>query len=339
MRKTTYCDMLIHQGREESGQLNIKTFMHDSFSETTNHTIALFGEVLVDIFPDRQALGGAPFNVARHLRAFGLHPLLITRTGNDASRERFLDAMRRFDMDTRGVQRDDHHPTGQVQVHIKKKNHVFEILPQQAYDFIDANTAYPIIRDTAPTLFYFGTLAQRDPISRAALTSLIDHTNTPTFLDINLRAPWYDEQVIRNSLHQADIVKLNNEELAVIAELFRLPGSATTQAQQLIDDFSLRELIITYGVNGARVYNSDGAEARVDGPTIPLNIMDTVGAGDGFTAVFIMGMLRDWPITLTLERANHFAGAICGIRGAVPENHHFYLPFMDTWKINLSNTT
>ncbi|HCA27844.1 MAG TPA: carbohydrate kinase, partial [Betaproteobacteria bacterium] len=226
--------------------------MHDSFFKTANQTIALFGEVLVDVFPDRQALGGAPFNVARHLRAFGLHPLLITRTGNDTNRERFLAAMRRFDMDIHGVQRDDRYPTGQVRVHLKEDTHVFEILPQQAYDFIDADMAQHAVH-AAPALSYFGTLAQRNPVSRAALTHLLAHTDTPIFLDINLRAPWYDETIIRESLRRADVVKLNNEELDIVGKLFRFPGSATMQAQKLMHDFSLRMLIVTCGVEGACV--------------------------------------------------------------------------------------
>jgi len=311
--------------------------MHDSFFETANQTITLFGEVLVDVFPDRQALGGAPFNVARHLRAFGLHPLLITRTGNDANRERFLDAMRRFDMDIHGVQRDDRYPTGQVRVHLKEDTHVFEILPQQAYDFIDADTAQHVAGAAAPALSYFGTLAQRHSVSRAALTRLLARTDTPIFLDINLRAPWYDEAVIRESLRRADVAKLNNEELDIVAKLFRFSGSATAQAQKLVNHFSLRMLIVTYGVDGARVHGADGAETHIGGPTTPLETIDTVGAGDGFAAAFILGMLHGWPISLTLERASRFAGAICGIRGAVPENHSFYLPFLDAWKTNPSN--
>lgn len=100
-------------------------------------SVILFGEVLIDAFPDRLVLGGAPFNVARHLRAFGLHPTLISRTGNDEYRNIVLAAMAYFGMETLGVQCDPTHPTGKVRVHVGKEGHRFEILPDQAYDFIN----------------------------------------------------------------------------------------------------------------------------------------------------------------------------------------------------------
>ena len=135
-------------------------------------TVVLFGEILVDVFPDRRVLGGAPFNVARHLQAFGLHPVLISRTGNDALRDELMAGMSDLGMDTGGVQSDPVHPTGQVLVHMDEGGHSFEILPEQAYDFIDARSADEIALASRPGLFYFGTLAQRHPVSCRALESL-----------------------------------------------------------------------------------------------------------------------------------------------------------------------
>ncbi|BAN35029.1 PfkB domain-containing protein [Sulfuricella denitrificans skB26] len=298
-------------------------------------TIALFGEVLVDRFPDRSVLGGAPFNVARHLQAFGLHPVLITRTGNDALREELLASMARFGMDPLGVQCDPVHPTGQVVVHMEQGGYRFEISPNQAYDFIHAGVARMVALSTQPELIYFGTLAQRNKISRRALNSLFRSIGAPRMLDINLREPWYDAQTLKRSLLRADLVKMNHEELANIALQLKLPGdSAVEQAAALIKQFSLGRLLVTCGAKGAWQLTADGTETQTEGSVPTGSIVDTVGAGDGFAAVFILGTLRGWPAGLTLSRANRFAAAVCGIRGAIPDDPSFYQAFLKEWKLD-----
>lgn len=161
------------------------------------NTVVLFGEVLADIFPDRTVLGGAPFNVARHLRGFGQNPVLITRLGHDTLRDEVLNFMSKNDMETLGVQKNNRYPTGQVQVHIEKSGHRFEILPDQAYDFIHPAVVRLTSLSVHPVLVYYGTLAQRNETSRRALKILLRSTNAAKFLDINLRAPWYDEKILR----------------------------------------------------------------------------------------------------------------------------------------------
>lgn len=297
-------------------------------------TVALFGEVLADRFPDRSVLGGAPFNVARHLKAFGLHPVLITRTGNDALRDELLTSMERFGMDTLGVQCDPVHPTGQVVVHMEQGGHRFEISPNQAYDFIHAGVARMVALSTQPDLIYFGTLAQRHKVSRRALNTLLQSVGAPHFLDINLREPWFDVQTIRRSMLHADLVKVNDEELSDIARRLKLPGdTAIAQAEALIERFSLEKVVVTCGAEGAWQLAADGTETRAGGGVLPGSIVDTVGAGDGFASVFILGTLQGWPASLTLSRANRFAAALCGIRGAIPDDAGFYEPFLLEWDI------
>lgn len=298
-------------------------------------TIALFGEVLADRFPDRSVLGGAPFNVARHLQAFGLHPVLITRTGNDALRDELLASMDQAGMDTLGVQCDLVHPTGQVVVHMEEGGHRFEITPNQAYDFIHAGVARMVALSIQPELIYFGTLAQRHKVSRRALNGLLQCVRAPRMLDINLRAPWYDAQTLKRSLLRADLVKINDEELAIISRQLRLPGErAVEQAEALIEHFSLAQLLVTCGAAGAWHLTEDGTRTHAEGGVLAGGMVDTVGAGDGFAAVFILGTQRSWPASLTLSRANRFAAALCGIRGAIPEDPHFYQPFLQEWKMD-----
>jgi len=294
----------------------------------------LFGEVLADMFTDRKVLGGAPFNVARHLKAFGLNPVLITRVGHDVLREELLDAMARFGMDTLGVQCDPTRPTGQVAVQIDANGHHFDIKPNQAYDFIHAGVARMVALSAQPELIYFGTLAQRNKVSRRSLNILLQSMKVPHMLDINLREPWFDMQTIKRSLLRADVVKTNHEELLVIARQLRLPGnSVQEQGASLIRQFSLEKLLVTCGAEGAWQLDADGTTVSVEGGKLKTGIVDTVGAGDGFAAIFITGVLKGWPVMLTLSRANDFAAALCGIRGAIPINEDFYAPFLEEWQI------
>lgn len=296
--------------------------------------VVLFGEVLADVFPDGPVLGGAPFNVARHLRALGLHPVLISRTGTDELRDEVIRTMADFDMDTTGIQSDPLHPTGQVAVHLEEQQHRFEILANQAYDFIHPAISRLVGMSVQPELVYFGTLAQRHGVSRRALTALLRSLQRPSLLDLNLRKPWYDTQILNRSLERADIVKLSDEELATLAKILRLRGQdEKSQAAALIRKYQLDRIIVTCGKRGAWLLDHEGLEAADHSASDGADIVDTVGAGDAFTAVYITGTLLGWPTQRTLMRANRFAAAICGIRGAIPHDNDFYIPFLREWQL------
>lgn len=297
-----------------------------------NGRVVLFGEILADVFPDRSVLGGAPFNVARHLKAFGRNPVLLTRVGEDELGRNVLLTMKRCGMATGGVQSDKIHPTGQVKVHLENGGHRFEILPAQAYDFINPAVARMVRLPLTPALVYFGTLAQRHDISRRALTTLLRSTAAAKFLDINLRAPWYDKNTLSFSLQAADIVKLNNEELGVLAEMFDLPpANPQAQVKELISRFNLDQIVVTCGAEGAWQVNREGKVIEAAASKQIASVVDTVGAGDGFAAVYMLGLLRRWPVAKTLERANTFAAALCEIRGAIPDTAEFYEPYIREW--------
>lgn len=302
-------------------------------SRRSGATVALFGEVLADVFPDRSVLGGAPFNVARHLKAFGLNPVLITRTGNDALRAELLETMAVCGMETMGVQCDRKHPTGQVKVHFEGGSHRFEILPDQAYDHIHTSLARMVALSIHPKLVYFGTLAQRHTVSRSALRMLLNNTRVSNFFDVNLRAPWYDAQVLRRSLRQADTVKLNNEEMLILADMFALPGDTLAgHARAFMQTFDIGQVLVTCGAEGAWLVQRDQEDVSMVPTGEPVQVVDTVGAGDGFSAVFLLGKLQGWPAQQTLARAHAFAAAICTLRGAIPEDADFYTPFLKAWR-------
>ncbi len=297
-----------------------------------NGRVMLFGEVLADVFPDRTVLGGAPFNVACHLKAFGRNPVLLSRVGDDALGKDVLEAMQRKGMEITGVQLDKIHPTGKVKIHLENGGHRFEILFAQAYDFIHPAVARMVRLPLSPALVYFGTLAQRHEVSRRALSTLLRSTNAAKFLDINLRVPWYDEQTLHLALQFADIVKLNADELVTLAEMFKLTGSEPQDhARQLTSRFKLELVVVTCGAEGAWQIDHNGKITEAAGTRQPVAVIDTVGAGDGFAAVYMLGALRRWQPLRTLERANQFAAAICGIRGAVPDQADFYTPFIKEW--------
>jgi len=296
--------------------------MSDQASSRTplsSPAVLLFGEVLMDRFPDRDVLGGAPFNVARHLRGFGLTPVLVTRIGNDAAGAEVLQAMEGFGMAVQGVQRDGSHPTGQVEILLGADGHSFEILPDQAYDHILGHDAQQVARSVRAKLVYFGTLAQR-AASHQALQAMLQASSAHAFLDVNLRDPWVSLDVLRWSLLNADTVKVNEEELDRIAGLMNIGGdTAMACGEALITHFGLHSLLVTCGEEGAWWLDSTGHHESVAGEQVD-DLVDSVGAGDAFASVCILGHLLRWPMLETLRRARHFAAGICRLRGAIPED-------------------
>lgn len=303
--------------------------------------VAVFGEALVDDFGSVQVVGGAPFNVARHLAGLGLTPLMLTRIGNDPAGELVRAEFSRFGMDTSGLQAADEPPTGRVLVHGNGKGHHFDILPQQAYDHIDAATAANVLAHSLADVVYFGTLAQRSAASRSALQAVLQFENRLHFLDLNLRDGQYTEACVFDALVQAHVVKVNEEELAQLFDWYShtcpsLENMACESVRMacaaLMDNFSLHALLVTLGPRGAVYYGVDGACVSVAGADVPY-LADTVGAGDAFAAVILLGRALEWPLTVTMERANEFAADVCSVRGAVPDDLAFYAGWREHWEM------
>jgi len=307
-----------------------------------NNQIAIFGEALVDQFSDgQQILGGAPFNVAWHLQAFGQHPCFISRVGRDASGDKIRQAMQVWGMAVESLQTDPDYPTGTVQVTINNGEPGYEILADQAYDFI---AAQQLDSDRQFSVIYHGTLALRNRSSEQALQDLIArpprqfptglrHTHHPwryqgkVFIDVNLRAPWWHKEAVNQWLVQAHWVKLNHEELMHLS-----PQQNTLQdaMRWLLAQHQLEVLVVTCGSQGAAAIDQAGQMVEV-APSADLAVVDTVGAGDAFAAVLLLGMQQDWPLQLTMERAQSFASALVTQRGATVQDMSFYQPFIDAW--------
>lgn len=294
------------------------------------HVVLLFGEILIDRFPDREVLGGAPFNVARHLHGFGCTPVLISRIGQDAAGARLLQTLTTSGLAMHGVQLDSVHPTGVVDIKFTPAGHRFDILPDQAYDHIHPRLSRIAALAANPEWIYFGTLAQRAG-SHRALRHTLRAVRSKRFFDVNLRDPWIYPDRLHWSLQHTDVVKVNDAELVRIAQMLGLREEpAEAQALALTRQYRLRGVLVTCGAAGAWWLDDSAQPVTVASGPVE-NIRDTVGAGDAFSAIFILGELRGWSLDLTLQRAHRFAGAICQIRGAIPDQDDFYRLFMEEW--------
>jgi fructokinase len=288
----------------------------------------VFGEVLFDRFPDGlQVLGGAPFNVAWHLQAFGEFPLFVSRVGADRPGEEIRAAMQAWGMSLDGLQFDPEYPTGTVAVSFRDGQPEYAILDRQAYDFI----CPPTVSAVPAALLYHGSLAVRHEQSRLALTNLKSRLQATVFLDVNLRAPWWDLPLLESAMHEAAWLKLNIEELA---ELETGVQSVETKMQSMLQRYALSGIVVTLGEAGALALLADGTMARVK-PESGLPVADTVGAGDAFAAVMLLGIRKAWPLLLTLQRAQYFAAAIVGQRGATVSDAGFYRQILAAWDADL----
>ncbi|MEW6373018.1 MAG: PfkB family carbohydrate kinase [Pseudomonadota bacterium] len=312
--------------------------------DITVDTTVVFGEALVDDFATEQVVGGAPFNVARHLAAFMAPNLMITRVGEDRNGESVRAEFERFAMSQAGLQRDAIEETGRVLVERTAKGHRFVIVPNQAYDYIEREAALKALSGVTPAAIYFGTLAQRNERSRGTLQALLaatQGTQAIRFLDLNLRDGQVGERTVFHALHAADIAKVNEEELqALFGWYFQLgpndPPMAADETRSacagLVQMFGLQALIVTLGHRGSVYFGREGVAIDTRDTPAPPFVIDTVGAGDAFSAIFLLGRMRGWPLELTLARANEFAGAICAIPGAVPRDLGFYDKWMARWR-------
>jgi fructokinase len=289
-----------------------------------NPPIQVFGEVLFDHFPDgSRVLGGAPFNVAWHLQAFGLAPRFISRIGDDPAGHEIAELMDAWGMSCEGLQTDREHPTGSVRVVIENGEPHYEIVADCAYDFIAAEL---LEAKNTEGILYHGSLAVRNPVARAALQAIKARHQGKIFIDVNLRPPWWKREILHELLHDADWVKLNEDELG---QLVPNSNGLENAMQTFCAQFDLETLIVTRGASGASGW--DGRHFVAVAPPADTTVVDTVGAGDAFAALSLFGLSRRWTLETTLERAQTFAVALVGKRGATVADKEFYRSFGMQW--------
>ena len=309
--------------------------------DDTLRRVAIIGEALIDRFPDGDVIGGAPFNVARNLALLGLAPLMITRIGGDPLGASIVDDFARHGMVTEGLQQDPERPTGTVTVHMTGTHHTFEIGADSAWDHLDAARAVRDVQALAPAVLYFGTLAQRGPVSRAAIQAALGATDAVPFLDLNLRDGPDNRALAEDSLTRARLVKVNDDELDQLVDWFVEPGAPAlgwgapgqrAAAEALVRRFDLQRMTITRGAAGWACV--DAAGQWLEGRAAPVTVRDTVGAGDAFSSVLLLGELLGWALPTTLQRAGEYASSVCEIAGAVDPHSGIYAAARAAWSLD-----
>lgn len=276
--------------------------------------IISIGEVVWDIFPDRRVLGGAPVNVAYHLRGLGVEVGVITRVGSDELGDRTIGSMTALGLPVAGVQYGDL-PTGTVKVTMDDSNEpLFEIVTPAAWDNIDLGEAENFIADGSFKLV-FGTLAQRDERSRRTIRGLWQKAEQ-RFYDVNLRPPHTTRAIVEESLAVADLVKVNGAELLEVGRWHDLSGKdRKSLARELMGRYNIAVLVVTEGSAGAWLLAGDD---YFQAPAKPVVVADTVGAGDAFFAALLAGYEKGLGWQQCLEMATERGGYVASRHGATP---------------------
>lgn len=275
------------------------------------------GEILWDLLPSGPSMGGAPANFICHASALGADALLISRVGRDEAGERLLQRLAGFGVGTGGISVDPAHPTGTVEVELGEGGQPhFTISTDVAWDHLEAVPALLEMVGRADAVC-FGTLAQRSADSAKAIRTLLESAGPGTMrvLDLNLRVQPFPAATVMASLALADGVKMNEDELALIANHLGLRGGLREQLGELAGRYGLRWIACTLGPNGSVM--SDGTK-WIDHPGFPVVPRDTIGAGDSFLATVVLGMLAGWSLEAISETANQVAAHVCSCDGAVP---------------------
>lgn len=280
-----------------------------------NPAIFCFGEILWDVLPDKKLPGGAPMNVAYNLNRLGLPAGIISRIGNDANGHQLIKFLEEKDIPTRYVQTDMEHETSTVQARIDAKEGMkYEIVEPVAWDFITADPSISNLVGQAEALI-FGTLAARSETSRASLLELLKLPVKKIF-DINLRAPHYTLPFVDELMQQCNVLKLNDNELALLADYYGWSGPEEEHLRSLDERFSPEIILLTRGDAGAAVLQG---EKFYEHPGFKVEVADTIGAGDAFLAGFLSQYLRDASIEEALVFASALGAFVASKDGACTE--------------------
>jgi len=294
--------------------------------------IIVIGEILIDIFQDYQRIGGAPFNFAFHLKQLKFPVRFFTRVGNDHYGRRTIDILKKNGFSEADVQIDSQRPTGTVHVDLNEQGIPnFDICENAAYDHLDINTS-DVLDAGVAEMIYFGSLLQRTDFGCRQVQDFLSRIadSTMCFCDINMRPPHVNAHAVAGSLKHADLLKVNEAELADIQLRFDSPAATADVMPWLMETFKINAVALTRGSRGSSFYSRD---VQINIPSVAgIPIVDTVGAGDGYAAILAAGCIQQVPWEETLRQASRFAARICGIAGAVPDDENFYDDFRPLMK-------
>jgi fructokinase len=291
--------------------------------ETTRNdvpNILGIGELLWDLLPAGPQLGGAPANYTVMAGRLGNHASIISRIGRDALGARALEVLKPFPVNCGLLQFDEDHPTGSVTVELKEGQPSYTIHQPVAWDFCELSDAWLAAAHSADAVC-FGSLVQRGDQSRATVQSMVRATRPgcQRIFDVNLRAPFYNAQIVRESLGLATVMKMNDQEVPIVLDLLGIPPTGTLRdgADQLLKHFeSLQLVAITCGGDGSLLVSRSEWNHH---PGIAIKVADTIGAGDAFTAAMTHYLLRGAPLRTLNEAGNRWGSFVASHSGAMPE--------------------
>ena len=282
-----------------------------------NTIVVGMGEALWDVLPEGKKIGGAPANFAYHVSQFGLNSRVVSAVGDDKLGMEILDNFREKKLNT--MVEIVPYPTGTVQVELDNEGvPCYDIKEGVAWDNIPYT---PALEDLAKhtTAVCFGSLAQRSVVSRKTINRFLDTMpaeNTLKIFDINLRQGFYTKEILCNSFRKCNVLKINDEELVTVSRMFGYPGiDLQDKCWILLAKYNLKMLILTCGVNGSYVF-TPGEVSFVETPKV--EVADTVGAGDSFTAAFVASILSGLSIGEAHKLAVETSAYVCTQNGAMP---------------------
>lgn len=276
------------------------------------------GEALWDMLPEGKKIGGAPANFAYHVSQFGLSSCVVSAIGDDSLGKEIIE-----NFASKGL---NHHiaqvpyPTGTVQVDIDQAGiPQYEIKENVAWDNIPYTAHLEALAENTKAVC-FGSLAQRSVVSRSTINRFLDAMpqtdDTLIVFDINLRQGFYNKEILCNSMKRCNILKINDEELILVSRMFGYPGiDLQDKCWILLGKYNLKMLILTCGINGSYVFTPGHVSFQ---PTPQVEVADTVGAGDSFTAAFIASLLKGKSVTEAHHLAVQTSAYVCTQNGAMP---------------------
>ncbi len=274
------------------------------------------GEILWDLLPTGKQLGGAPANFAYVSKQLGNNGIICSRIGNDELGTEILEQINAKNLSTDYIQIDQENPTGIVNVTLEKGQPSYEIVENVAWDFLELSENWRDLADKADAVC-FGSLAQRNEISRKTIREFVGLTKGLRIFDVNLRQKYFSTEILRESLNLANVCKLNHEELPIVAELLQIKGDSVIEtAQNLRQKFDLKLLCVTRGSNGSLLI-TENEVSEFGG--LKITVADTIGAGDSFTAGLTHGLLRNWELDKINGFANQVGAFVASKTGAMPD--------------------
>ncbi len=283
-----------------------------------NDIVVGMGEALWDVLPEGKKIGGAPANFAYHVSQFGLPSCVVSAVGDDALGKEIIE-----NFTSKGLNQliaEVPYPTGTVQVEIDPAGvPQYEIKENVAWDNIPYTAHLEMLAEKTKAVC-FGSLAQRNVVSRNTINRFLDampqNEDTLVVFDVNLRQGFYNKEILCNSMKRCNILKINDEELVTVSRMFGYPGiDLQDKCWILLGKYNLRMLILTCGINGSYVFTPGNVSFQ---PTPKVEVADTVGAGDSFTAAFIASILKGKSVQEAHSTAVQTSAFVCTKKGAMP---------------------